>query len=248
MKIMYRPFSYKEYVSIIDWVKPNYNILGFNDIDSNTDNFCVIRHDTEYSIDRTYNLAKLEETMGLKTTYLFQIRNNCYNPLSVQNIPIIQEIHDMGHAIGLHVHCGLAHTYDSISDMIVQDINILSDMTKIDVNIFSFHRPPVNLLVSNLKIDGLINTYSDLFFHPYIGRQPEQLNVKYISDSNHNWKYGYPTTSNNSKLQLNFHPFSWTKRGHENTPNFKTLITEKNEEMVKSMSNEIRSFPTDLLL
>ena len=131
------------------------------------------------------------------------------------------------------------------------EISFLKNLEKnheIDTKVFSFHRPSIELLTSNLKVPGLINAYGDLYFHAYEGRQPERLNVKYISDSNHTWKYGYPSTSNNTKLQLNFHPFSWTKKGHENTPNFKTLITEKNKEMVESMSNEIRTFPTDLLL
>ena len=87
-----KAFSYKEYAKIIEWVKSHYNILQFTDITKNTPEFCVIRHDVEYSIDRAYNLAKLEETMGVKTTYLIQIRNNCYNALSVKNIPILHEI------------------------------------------------------------------------------------------------------------------------------------------------------------
>jgi|TARA_R110000822_G_scaffold118550_1_gene251284 hypothetical protein len=245
---MIRPFSYKEYVHIIDWIKSNYNIVQYSDIDINTKEFCVIRHDIEYSIERAYELAKLEETMGLKTTYLVQIRNNCYNALSVKNVSLIQKIHDMGHEIGLHVHRGLLHSYKDVTQMIKDDVDILSKAIQIDTKVFSFHRPSIELLTSNLKVPGLINAYGDLYFHAYEGRQPERLNVKYISDSNHTWKYGYPSTSNNTKLQLNFHPFSWTKKGHENTPNFKTLITEKNKEMVESMSNEIRTFPTDLLL
>ena len=61
------------------------------------------------------------------------------------------------------------------------------------------------------------------------------------------WKYGYPVTASNSKLQLLIHPFSWTKKGYENTRNFKTLITEKNKEMISSISSEIKTFPTELL-
>ena len=57
---MIRPFSYKEYVQIIDWVKSNYSILRYSDINKDTKEFCVIRHDVEYSIKRAYELAKLE--------------------------------------------------------------------------------------------------------------------------------------------------------------------------------------------
>ena len=116
---MIRPFSYKEYVQIIDWVKSNYNILQYSDVNTDSDEFCVIRHDVEYSIKRAYELAKLEETMGIKTTYLIQIRNNCYNALSVKNVSLLREIYDMGHDIGLHVHRGLMHLYEDISDMIL---------------------------------------------------------------------------------------------------------------------------------
>ena len=131
--------------------------------------------------------------------------------------------------------------------MVKKDIDILSNSINMDINIFNFHRPTIDLLLSNIKIEGLINTYSDLYFHAYKGRQPQNLNVRYISDSNHMWKYGYPTTSNNSKLQLNFHPFSWSKQGYENTLNFKKLIKERNKEMVNSMNDEIKTFPEELL-
>ena len=241
-----RTFSHKEYISILNWIKSNYDILDFTDVNPSTESFCIIRHDVEYSIYRAYQLAKIEQNEGVKSTYLFQIKNNCYNALSVRNISLIQEIHNLGHTIGLHVHRGLLHNYDNISDLVKQDIDILSNSTNLDINIFSFHRPAVDMLLSNLKIEGLINAYGNLYFHSYKDRAPKSLRVKYISDSNHMWKFGHPLTANNSKLQLLMHPFSWTKKGYENTRNFETLITEKNKEMISSISSEIKTFPTEL--
>ena len=241
-----RNFSHKEYIHIIDWVKNNYNIMKFSDVTPSTDSFCVIRHDVEYSIYRAYQLAKVEQNEGVKSTYLFQIKNNCYNALSTKNIPTIQKIHKMGHSIGLHVHCGLLDNYSSMEDMIKKDIKILSDSTGIDIKVFSFHRPTIDMLLSNLKIENLINAYDDLYFHAYKNRV-KNLRVKYVADSNHMWKYGYPTTVRHDKLQLNFHPFSWTELGYENTQNFKKLISERNEEMVDSINRETKTFPEELL-
>ena len=34
--------------------------------------------------------------------------------------------------------------------------------------------------MSNLKIDGLINKYGNLYFHAYLGRVTEQLRIKVI--------------------------------------------------------------------
>ena len=95
------------------------------------------------------------------------------------------------------------------------------------------------LIISNSEL-------SNLYFHSYKDRAPKSLRVKYISDSNHMWKFGHPLTTNNSKLQLLMHPFSWTQKGYENTRNFETLITEKNKEMISSISSEIKTFPTEL--
>lgn len=240
-------FSYKEYEYIIDWIKKNYTINKFTDITEVSNNFCIIRHDVEFSIDRALQLALLENELGICTTYLFQIRNNTYNSLSIQNIKKIRQIHSLGHDIGLHVHCGLIDEYNSIEQLICTDINILSTVTDIDVKIFSLHRPTINLLMANITIDNLINAYGKLYFHAYDNKPPKDLNIKYIADSNHIWKYGYPTTVNHSKLQINFHPFSWTKTGHENTPNFKLLVQEKTSELINSISNEIKTFPTELL-
>jgi hypothetical protein len=241
-----RTFSHKEYISILNWIKSNYDILDFTDVNPSTESFCVIRHDVEYSIYRAYQLAKIEQNEGVKSTYLFQIKNNCYNALSTKNIPTIQKIHEMGHSIGLHVHCGLLDNYSSMEDMIKKDIKILSDSTGIDTKVFSIHRPTIDMLLSNLKIENLINAYGDMYFHAYKNRV-KNLRVKYVADSNHMWKYGYPTTVNHDKLQLNFHPFSWTRLGYENTQNFKKLISERNKEMVDSINREIKTFPEELL-
>ena len=240
-------FSYKEYHEIISWVQDNYKIYNFSEVDKDAENFCVIRHDVEFSVERAFNLAEFENTLGIQSTYLFQIRNNTYNTFSIENVKKIRQIHELGHQIGLHVHCGLVNDYNSIEEMIKQDIDMLSKMLKINVQVFSYHRPSVDLLLQNLVIDGYINAYSDTFFHAYSGLQPEKLNVKYIADSNHSWKYGHPMSVNHSKLQLNFHPFSWTQTGFKNKENFEMILKEKNQEMIESIRREIKTFPKEIL-
>ena len=39
----------------------------------------------------------------------------------------------------------------------------------------------VELLTAKICINGLINTYDDLYFHSYIGKAPKNLTVKYIA-------------------------------------------------------------------
>ena len=54
-------FSYNEYVNIIKLVNSHLPIIDFSDIDEQTEKFCVLRHDIEFSIDRAYELAKVEK-------------------------------------------------------------------------------------------------------------------------------------------------------------------------------------------
>lgn len=73
----------------------------------------------------------------------------------------------------------------------------------------------------------------------------ERLPVKYFSDANHIWRYGYPdeqSISGYDKIQILTHPFAWTKKGYDNFANYQTLVREKYGEMVESIDNECKDF------
>jgi hypothetical protein len=53
-------FSYNEYKNIIKLVKSHLPIKDFADITEKTKKYCVVRHDIEFSLDRAYELARIE--------------------------------------------------------------------------------------------------------------------------------------------------------------------------------------------
>jgi hypothetical protein len=76
-------FSYNEYKNIINLVGQHLNFVDFADVDKNTDNFCILRHDIEYSIDRALDMARFEaDELGVTSTYCVQLRSNIYNAIS----------------------------------------------------------------------------------------------------------------------------------------------------------------------
>ncbi len=79
-------FSYNEYKNIIGLIQQNTPIKDFADVTEKTKKYCVIRHDIEFSLDRAYKLAKIEQQLGISSTYTVQLRNNTYNALSDKNI------------------------------------------------------------------------------------------------------------------------------------------------------------------
>ena len=95
-------FSYNEYRNLISLIRNYLPIVDFSEVDETTEKFCVLRHDIEFSIDRAYELAKVEKELGVTSTYTVQVRNNTYNALSEKNIDLIKRIKDLGHHIGLH--------------------------------------------------------------------------------------------------------------------------------------------------
>ena len=243
-------FSFKEYKTILNFIKDNYQIIDYSDVTDNTNSFAIVRHDVEFSPHRALDIAKIDKELGIKSSYFFQIRNNCYNSLSGENVNIIKKISNLGHHIGAHINTSQFNSQNSLESFVVEDIETLSKYTNLNVDRFSFHRPKPYQLREYIKINGYINAYDDKYFHYYDKIQPKKLRVKYIADSNNNWKYGYPLNLNVDevdKLQLLTHPFSWTRDGLDNYDNFKSVIGEKTKEMVNSFNSETKSFPTELM-
>lgn len=245
-------FSYEEYRNIIKLVKLNLPIIDFSDVAKNQNKFCVIRHDIEFSIDRALEIAKIEKDLDIKSTFTVQLRNNTYNALSEKNINLIKRIKDMGHEIGLHQNPP-SLSLEKIKENILKDIEVLEYYYEFKIDRFAFHRPNLNpeILGWYVQVNNLINCNGNKYFHYFIGKKPKDLNVTYLADSNHQWKYGHPVEIDFNvikKLQINTHPFSWTKKGYESYANFLLLIEERKKEMLDDMESENKAFPKELLL
>jgi hypothetical protein len=138
---------------------------------------------------------------------------------------------------------------NALGGYILTDIQILEHFYGFEIDRFAFHRPKKEYLASYVTLENKINCYDKKFFH-YFDEKPDKLNVLYLSDSNHKWKFGYPLDydfSEVDKLQLLTHPYSWTESGGDNYGNYLSLIRERNQELLYSMDTETNTFPKELL-
>lgn len=239
-------FSYDDYREIIKIIKNTgrycsnyYDALG-------KESFILMRHDIEYSVERAYELAKVETSMDFKSTFFFQWTNNSYNILSRKNVDILRDMHERGQNIGLHFALNGMTDMNLIRKQIIKEMHMLSDMLGFEISQFSIHRPSPDILKENIKLPGIINAYQDDFF-TFCDNVNEKttLNVKYMSDANHIWRYGYPNRENienNKKVQILIHPFGWSTQGMNNFDNYKELINEKYIEMINSIDSECKDF------
>ena len=156
----------------------------------------------------------------------------------------------MGHFIGLHFHASGVTNFHGIEEDIKRDIAVMQQYLGFPVDRFSFHRPHHDLLKKDVKISGAHNAYGPEFFHFFQGPKPAHLRVKYVADSNHQWKWGHPldiVREGAKKAQIVTHPFSWTKNGKEHLTNMKTLLQEKDHTLKKNIRDELKNFPVELL-
>lgn len=245
----YKP-SYDEYRKILKNIKASGKLMDYKDA-LNADEFLILRHDVEFSLERAYRMAQIEACEGgggVTATYFVQITNNSYNALSMQNRKLIKEISDMGHKIGLHYHLNQVTDPLKTRDGIRDQIRIMSEMCGIVIDRFSIHRPVREVYYNSIPIEGVINAYASEFFtltEEGAAVKEEALEVKYIADSRHRWNYGYPdvdTFSRNKKIQLLIHPDFWSHEGWGAKRNFEKLIEENIGAYIETLDGECRHF------
>lgn len=238
-------FSYEDYRTIINIIKSTGLQANYREA-VKRDKFIIMRHDVEYSVERAYNLSKVEDSMDFSSTYFFQWTNNAYNILSRKNMDMVKDMHERGHVIGLHYALNGMTDMEQVKKQIKKEVEILSGMFGFQVDTFSVHRPSKDILRENIKFPEILNAYQDDFF-TFAENVTEEtpVAVKYLSDANHIWRYGYPDEKNilsHDKVQILVHPFAWTKEGYDNFDNYKSLVTEKEKELIDSIDGECKDF------
>ena len=222
----------------------------------------IKKHDGELSIE----LERTDDILGWvgehKPEQLFvcgfsmetkDLIENSTAKLHKKNMDMIKYMHERGHVIGLHFALNGLTDMELVRKKILQEIHVLSEMIGVEITEFSIHRPSADVLRENIKFPGIINAYQDEFFtFSENVMESTPLHVKYISDAKHRWNYGTPdagTLLENDRVQILTHPYSWTKKGYDNLENFRTLIQERNEELMDTIDNECKHFASvrDLL-
>lgn len=150
-------------------------------------------------------MARIEHCLGVCSTYLFLLRSQNYNLLCGSSVSQVQEMVAMGHDIGLHHSCEPGEAIDNgeeLADRIRGDADLLGQQIGFPVRCFSLHNPAEN---GNFELDvaGLINTYSAPYFKT----------IKYLSESNFNWREGCPCglfrEGKYEAIQVLVHPMSY---------------------------------------
>jgi hypothetical protein len=167
-----------------------------------------MRHDIDLSLKKAYDMAVIENQLGIISTYFLFLRNPFYNIFSKENAGIVNKLILLNHNIGLHFDCAkyMYNTISQLSYQVSREISFIQDFFGIKLDAVSFHRPVSLSFYSKLEISSCPHAYEPTFVKKF----------KYFSDSRGLWRYGYPLDSKEYKekqnLHILIHPIWWNNK------------------------------------
>ena len=206
-KYFFEDFTQIAYRELLKLAKQNFNFSDFESFNKE-ENFILWRHDVDYSLELSLELAKIEHSFGVRSTFFILLHSDFYNPLEANATEIIREILLLGHKIGLHFDAQYYNisNENELDEWIVFEKNFLEKILKINITTFSFHNTnPFVLSCKKETYGGLTNTYQSFF----------QDKADYCSDSHGIWRFKrlkeVLEKKENLQLQVLTHPEWWTK-------------------------------------
>jgi hypothetical protein len=206
-------FTVTHYKYILETaLNSGYRFGQYDELEQAQDYLCVLRHDVDYSPERTTLFGRIERDLGIKAYYFFLINSEMYNVRDHRVYKVIHELKEMGHHIGLHYDLSWNPDtkWEDIPGQCDHEKKLFTALTDIEpCGIVSFHNPHTfqELLLNN-SIAGMEHTYEKRYFS----------DTKYLSDSQ-GWYEGCMckvfSGKTYKKIQLLTHEYIWpdTTRG-----------------------------------
>jgi len=161
-------------------------------------------------LEAAVSMSRLEQSLGVKSTYFFMVRCPLYNVFSGIGSEQVSQILSSEHYLGLHFDCALYNdiSMKNIEHYISRECQLLEEFFGRPVEAISFHRP------GQMELNGIVlskwpNSYEEVFREDF----------EYFSDSRGNWARGNPINSDafaqGKNLHILTHPIWWTDENVE---------------------------------
>ena len=157
-------FTYDSYANLVSKLrKHDYQFASYHNYKA-FEKCVIMRHDIDYSLQKSVELAEFEKQLGIQSTYFILLSSPFYNIMSKDAVKKIKKIQNAGHEIGLHFD-ELNYDeseYDKIGGVekaIYREIDLMRSILDYDLGI-------------------IVNSYSRDFFERF----------KYVSDSRRRWR------------------------------------------------------------
>ncbi|HEY3024560.1 MAG TPA: hypothetical protein VGJ55_00245 [Pyrinomonadaceae bacterium] len=194
--------------------------------------FIALRHDIDFAPRYSLEMAELEHTAGVASTFFVLVDGQFYDPLDTGSIRQIRQIRSLGHEIGLHFAVSNAVESD-IGKEVAFRLDVLSAIAGDAVQSFSQH-DPVNA--------GFVGVTLPSGHHPCVDVSEviRNHNLLYVSDSAMMWRqHTFETALDEDRnLCLLAHPHSWLHPQND----YVAMIRELEAQEVQSLSDRYDAF------
>jgi hypothetical protein len=239
MSIEGNTFSLVAYETLItELLTRGYRAASFHDADP-AQRHLILRHDIDMSLDAAVAMARLENRIGVASTYFVLLRTEFYNVFSSRGSEAVRTIQDLGHEVGLHFDAAYYDADDiDFAEMAACEGDILETVTSNRIRSFSLHRPHPAMLDNQLEVPGLVNAYATRFFRE----------AGYCSDSRGAWHHGHPldhpAVRDGRALQLLTHPIWWPEyEGEEVHAKLDRFLLRRFDLLRAELANNCTSYP-----
>jgi hypothetical protein len=226
-------FTIEHYTEILNQLLiQKRQFLSFDMVQDNIKNSVLLRHDIDLQVDASYEIASLENSLGIKSNYFILLHSPFYNFFENQNFKMLNEIIKMGHYIGLHFDSTFykIENEEQLTFYLEKEKNIFKSIFECNLSSFSFHL--TNSFTNNcenIEYAKLVNAYAS-----YI-----KNNFKYCSDSYGLWRFSrmidFIKENKESNIQLLTHPEWWVHNAMMPIERIKKIIETGNKNLWKEV-------------
>jgi hypothetical protein len=225
-------YSYKRLLST--FLKKKYTSIFFNELNPKKDSQLILRHDIDLDINLALEMAKIENSLEMKSTYFFLARSESYNLISDHSIELLNKIKELGHRISIHFDL---MQYKDVHSGLIQETELFKSYFEDEIDIISIHRPNEDFLSNPENFFNIKTSYEKKF---------TKENISYFADSGGSFRFGNPIDSldfrENKNIQLLTHPVWWTLDKGSVNECVESVLKNKNNNMRKHFQKNIKTF------
>lgn len=208
-----KKFSFSYYADMLDRCKAaGYRISSFKDFDPKFPRTIIMRHDVDYTLNGVAALAQIEHEAGVTASYLFRVHAHEYNLFSPPVYALGARLKSLGHEIGLHFEAGSVGAALGIpaAELLAREKRTIETIFDTPIRTASEHRDVSHVVHGTRPLDTELDILTFGFEH-YAMAPRYAKDMKYLSDSNANWREGdlLEHLGKFDRFQVLIHPDWW---------------------------------------
>lgn len=201
----------------------------------------ILRHDVDNCLKKAAILSEIEKELCKCATYFVLLSTNFYNVHSRESRGYIDSIVRNGGNIGLHFDETQYNIQieDELKDCVYKEAEMLSEITGVNVDVVSMHRPSEKFLSTNVEFENIINSYDRVYFK----------SMKYLSDSRRYWRENVDDIIEQEtykRLHILTHPFWYKNEEMDLKHTLKEAILNASLDYYDSLNDNFRDLQMEI--